>query len=77
MSDIIEERLEERFCNMIINVEKQSNQKSYLIRVIFDWKKGFQFIYSWQDKLTVDSNVDEITTLIYELILKYFKKVRT
>lgn len=76
MSDIIEEKLNDEFCNMEIKVEKQVNQKLYLIKITIDWNKGFNFAYPWQENLTVDSNVDEIKKFINQLLLSYFKKVR-
>lgn len=76
MSDIIEEKLNEEFCNMEIKVEKQINQKLYLVKVIIDWNKGFKFAYPWEENLTIDSNVEQIKRFINQLLLKYFKKVK-
>ena len=76
MSDIIEEKLNEEFCNMEIKVEKPHTQKLYMVNVIIDWNKGFKFAYPWQENLTVDPNVEEIKKLINQLLLSYFKKVR-
>lgn len=76
MSDIIEEKLKDEFCNMEIEVEKQENQKIYDIKITIDWNKGFKFNYPWQENLTIDSNVEQIKKFIIQLLLSYFKKVR-
>lgn len=77
MSDIIEENLKEIYCNLELEVEKQiKTWQDYEIRIRIDWNKGFKFIYTWNEKLTVDSNIEEVKKIIDKLLIKYFKKVR-
>lgn len=75
MSDIIEERLKDEYCNLDIEVKKY-DFKSYEITIKIDWNKGFKFVYPWFERLTYDSNVERIVSSIDDLLLKYFKKVR-
>lgn len=77
MSDIIEERLKEVYCNMNIEIEKnQAELGKYEVRILIDWNKGFKMDFKWNEKLTYDKNIEVLISNIDELIVKYFKKVR-
>ena len=61
--------------NVSITIQKDLiSYRGYEIMFSMDYRQGFKFVYRYDETLTLDKNIEEISMIIDKLITDFYKK---